>query len=149
MRTYSFDIFDTCISRTCGKPENIFRLLAEEVVRDKDESLLRAFVRERKQAEKTAMQSLDKEAVTLDEIYDSFHLVSFSDVPKVEVKRREVELEQQSFRPIKSTLDRINTLRGKGRIVFISDMYLPDEVIRQVLTSFGIMQEGAHLYVSG
>ncbi len=34
------------------KPDNIFRLLAEEVVQDKDESRLRAFVIERKNAEK-------------------------------------------------------------------------------------------------
>ena len=49
---YSFDVFDTCIVRSCGKPDNIFRLLAEEVVQDKDESRLRAFVIERKNAEK-------------------------------------------------------------------------------------------------
>lgn len=149
MRSYTFDVFDTCISRTCGKPENIFRLLAEEIVRDKDESMLRAFVRERKLAEKKAMKSFGKEAVTIDEIYDVFNLVLFSDLPKGKIKEREIALEIQSYRPIKSTLDRINELRGKGRIAFISDMYLPDEVIRKALLSFGIMQEGDSLYVSG
>ena len=96
-RIYSFDVFDTCIARTCGKPENIFRLLAEEVVRDRDESLLRAFVMERKSAEKKAMLSLQKEAVTLDEIYDVLDLLPFTDMPKEQIKRLEISLEQHNM----------------------------------------------------
>lgn len=146
---YSFDVFDTCMARTCGKPENIFCLLAEEVVRDKDESLLRAFVMERKNAEKTAMLSLKKEAVTLNEIYDAFDLGPFTDMPKKQVEELEINLELRSFFPIKDMVEKINSLRVKGHILFISDMYLPSGVIRQGLTSLGIMQEGDSLYVSG
>ena len=148
-RIYSFDVFDTCMARTCGKPENIFRLLAEEVVRDRDESLLRAFVMERKSAEKKAMLSLQKEAVTLDEIYDVLDLSPFTDMPKEQIKRLEISLEQRSFSPIQDTVKKINSLRGKGRILFISDMYLPDEVIREGLMRYGIMQENDALYISG
>lgn len=146
---YSFDVFDTCIVRTCGKPDNIFCLLAEEVMRDRDESLLRAFVMERKNAEKKAMCTLDKEAVTLDEIYEEFDLAFFTDISKEKVKEREIALELRSFSPIKSMVEKISSLRTKGRILFISDMYLPNEVIRKGLTSLGIMQEGDSLYVSG
>lgn len=148
-KIYSFDIFDTCIVRTCGKPENIFRLLAEEVVRNEDESLLRAFVIERKNAEKATMLLLAKDAVTIDEIYDNFDLTIFTDIPKEQVKEKEIALELRSYAPIKSTIEKIEKLRDKGRILFISDMYLPDEVIQKTLTSFGIMQEGDHLYISG
>lgn len=148
-KIYSFDIFDTCIVRTCGKPENIFRLLAEEVVKNEDEALLRAFVIERKNAEKTTMLLLAKDAVTLDEIYDNFNLTIFTDIPKEQVKEKEIALELRSFAPIKSTIEKIKKLRNKGRILFISDMYLPDEVIQKTLTSFGIMQESDHLYISG
>ena len=148
-RIYSFDVFDTCIARTCGKPENIFRLLAEEVVRDRDESLLRAFVMERKSAERKAMFSFKKEAVTLDEIYDVLDLSPFTDMPKNQIKGLEISLEQRSFSPIQDTVKKINSLRGKGRILFISDMYLPDEVIREGLMRFGIMQENDALYISG
>ena len=146
---YSFDVFDTCIVRSCGKPDNIFRLLAEEVVQDKDESRLRAFVIERKNAEKTAILSLGKEAVTLNEIYDVFDLSLFTNMPKAQIKELEIALELCSFAPIKRTIEKINSLRSKGRILFISDMYLPDKVIQEGLTSLGIMQEGDCLYVSG
>lgn len=146
---YSFDVFDTCIVRSCGKPDNIFRLLAEEVVQDKDESLLRAFAMERKNAEKNAMLSLGKEAVTLDEIYDVFNLALFTNMPKTQVQELEIALELRSFAPIKNTVEMINSLRNKGEILFISDMYLPDKVIQKCLTSLEIMQEGECLYVSG
>lgn len=146
---YSFDVFDTCIARSCGKPENIFRLLAEEVVRDKDESLLRAFVKARRDAEKSVMSTLGKEAVTLDEIYAAFDLALFTDMDKPQVKELEIAWELRSFVPIKSVMEKINSLRVRGRIFFISDMYLPSEVIRQGLTSLGIMREGDRLYVSG
>ena len=146
---YSFDVFDTCMIRACGKPENLFCLLAKEVVRYKDESLLRAFVMERRNAEKTAMLSLKKEAVTLSEIYDVFDLAPFTDMPKKQVEGLEINLELRSFLPIKDTVEKINSLRDKGHILFISDMYLPSEVIRQGLTSLGIMQEVDGLYVSG
>lgn len=149
MKTYSFDIFDTCMTRTCGKPDNIFRLLAEDVVRDRDESLLCAFVMERKKAEKSAMLYLKKEAVTLNEIYGMFDLAPFTDMSKERVREIEIALELRSFAPIEETIRKINTLRSKGHILFISDMYLPDEVIREGLIKLKIMREGDPLYVSG
>ena len=147
---YSFDVFDTCIARTCGKPDNIYRMLAEEVVKYKDESILRAFVIDRKKAEKTAMRSLNKEAVILDEIYDYFDISFFTDdITKNQVKELEIALEVRSFSPITDTLEKLNVLRDKGRILFISDMYLPEHIIRKVLIDYGFMQDLDHLYVSG
>ena len=48
---YSFDIFDTCITRSCGTGENVMFILAKSIVGDKDEALLHEFVRLRKEAE--------------------------------------------------------------------------------------------------
>lgn len=149
MKIYSFDVFDTCMTRTCGKPDNVFYLLALDVLREKEECLLRAFVIKRKEAEKKAMGNLNKEAVTLDEIYDFFDLVFFTDKTVEQVKNREIELELQSYVPIKDTVRRIDVLRCKGKILFISDMYLPYDVIYKALDDLGILKSEDSLYISG
>lgn len=149
LSVYSFDIFDTCITRISGKPDNIFYLLAMEVLCEKEESLIRAFVIERKAAEKRAMKSLNKEAVTLDNIYAFFNLSFFTEKTVEQVKKREMELEVQSYVPIRDTIKKIETLREKGRIIFISDMYLPYELIYDVLSNYGILKSGDVLYISG
>ena len=149
LSVYSFDVFDTCITRISGKPDNIFYLLAMEVLCEKEESLMRAFVIERKAAEKKAMKSLNKEAVTLDNIYAFFNLSFFTEKTVEQVKKREMELEVQSYVPIKDTIKKIETLREKGRIIFISDMYLPYELIYEVLSNYGILKSEDVLYISG
>ena len=30
--TYSFDVFDTCLARKCGSPQNVFEVLSKRVV---------------------------------------------------------------------------------------------------------------------
>lgn len=149
MKVYSFDVFDTCITRLCGEPDNVFWLLAEAVLDDANESLYRGFVRERKMAEKKAICALRKDAVTIDEIYSFFELSFFTTKHKEFVRDLEIGIEEKLFVPIKTTIDRINTLRGKGSIVFISDMYLPSAMLRDALQRLGIMQSDDILYISG
>lgn len=145
----SFDIFDTCITRSCGSGENVLFLLAKSVVRDVDESLAREFVRCRKQAEQDAITESGKEAVTLDEVYDVFDTSLFSDKSKEEIKKKEIDIEISSFVPVKKILALIEECRKKGRVIFISDMYLTADVLRSALISLGIMKNDERIFVSG
>ena len=40
-KTYSFDIFDTCLVRKCGSPDNIFHIWADRALGKVDLSYLK------------------------------------------------------------------------------------------------------------
>lgn len=145
---YSFDIFDTCITRSCGTGENVMFILAKSIVGDKDEALLHEFVRLRKEAEFLAINDLCKESVDIYEIYDYFDTTFFTDLSKDEIIAQEISIETHSFVPIRKTLELIDNCRQKGRVLFISDMYLPDSVLYSQLVTLGVINEGESLYVS-
>ena len=64
-KTYSFDIFDTCLVRKCGCPDNLFRLWADRALGEVDLSYLKELVNSRLNAEKMARKELGKEDVNL------------------------------------------------------------------------------------
>lgn len=148
-KCFSFDIFDTCLTRSCGSGDNVMFLLARKVLREKNDSLLKEFVKRRKDAEFSAMKHLNKEAVNINEIYEYFDTLFFSNIPKNEILTLEIEIEKTSFLPIKKTLQIIEKCRKKGKVLFISDMYLPTDILYSSLLSLGIIKKGESLYVSG
>ncbi|MDA0866763.1 MAG: hypothetical protein O2890_10155, partial [Cyanobacteria bacterium] len=59
-------------------------------------------------------------------------------------------LESEVVRPIWRIQQKIQALRSRNaRIVFISDMYLPTELIQKALMAHGLAQPGDPVYVSG
>ena len=61
----------------------------------------------------------------------------------------EIELEFASLYPIREIQQKIQNLHQDGqRIIFISDMYLPSDVIKRFLEHHQIWQEGDIIYVS-
>ena len=79
---YSFDIFDTCIIRTCGYPHNVFDLLAIAVLGNKSSNSLRAdFVNIRISAEASARKKKQSE-VTLEDIYQECDFNGISSIAK-------------------------------------------------------------------
>lgn len=150
MKLYSFDVFDTCLARICGTPDNVFYILGEEILgANIDEALLRDFVRERYRAEKRAIISLKKEAVTIYELYNFFDISVYTNRPKQFLIEREMELERLMLVPIANTKDIIESCRSKGKIAFISDMYLPDDMLKTILMDCGFMHSEDSLYISG
>lgn len=150
MKLYSFDIFDTCLVRTCGCPENVFYILGKEVLGTHvDESILRDFVRERGRAEGVAKQELNKEAVSIDEIYRYFNTSLYTDKDKDVIKNKEIEIERKLLVPVKSLKDKVSECRQKGKVAFVSDMYLPDQMLKDILANSGLFYEGDSLYISG
>ena len=150
MKFVSFDIFDTCISRTCGDATGVFYLLAQRILgADVTVSYCAEFVQERKRAEQTARQKAQKEEITIEDIYVEADFSAFCSIPNAEILKEEIKIEEEVWQPIQQTVQLIQRLRQEGRsIAFVSDMYLPQLVIKEALTRMGIFVEGDCIYVS-
>ena len=151
--TYSFDIFDTCLIRTCGKPNFVFEILARKAWVDSEETQWFDFALERKRGEAKARSFLarqGREEVTLSEIYSCCDFSRLEGIPSNEVlMKEELEVERLVLAPVVNMRNTINRLRNAGhQIVFISDMYLPYEFIKEVMVNNGFLQESDFLYVS-
>ncbi|MCH5231238.1 MAG: hypothetical protein J1F43_05520, partial [Muribaculaceae bacterium] len=64
MKYLSFDVFDTCLIRACGLPENIFRIIGRKIFDSKDPNyfeLISNFCRIRQEAELAARKCIKAE----------------------------------------------------------------------------------------
>ncbi len=151
---YSFDIFDTCITRRYCRPSDLFYDLAKNITSRQQEKLseraIQRIAKSRVQAEKRARVTARKrEEITLKEIYGNFYELSQWNIDPEQMMREEMELERESLVPILSTRLKIDALRKQGnRIIFISDMYLPGEFIRNLLLENRFAFENEPVYVS-
>lgn len=153
---YSFDVFDTCVTRMHAYPRDLFfdlglRLApatADEAVRRR---FARRFQRARIRAEKLAnwRSRPHRENAGIFAIYDNLHYLMRLDKTSVELVEAELTLEEESIYPIAETVERIKELRHAGhRILFVSDMYIPAQLLEPILVRKGVMLKGDKLYVS-
>lgn len=140
--TYSFDIFDTCLVRKCGKPEHLFEVLAWSVfVEPADECTRKEFVAARMLADTTGE--------TLDAIYANLPMKHSALKSTDKLVELEKECERKMLVPVVSMREKINKLRSEGHhIIYISDMYLPDCLIREIMIEAGFLTDEDTLYVS-
>ena len=131
-RCVSFDIFDTLIIRPYVRPTDLFRHI--ERLQDMD-----GFAASRISAERQARKRHPGE-ITLDEIYQEIDS-RFKGMMDLEI-RMEIDLALPN-EDIRGLLQRLSA-QGK-RIILISDMYLPEDVIRAMLDKCGIGYEGLYL----
>ncbi len=135
----SFDVFDTLIFRTVGKPEKIFDLIVPE---DGE------FKKVRMQAEHKTRSLSTAEDITLDEIY-AVVAEHYGNDSAEELKQKEIQQEIQQTYANPEALRFYRYLQGLGkRIVITSDMYLPTEVIERILEKAGY-RGYERIYVSG
>lgn len=147
--TYSFDIFDTCLLRVCGSQENLFKILAFYIVGCNNHTKVMDFVQLRERAEKIARQRASSEEITIDDIYN---YCDFSDITEFDnnvIKNKELELHSQLLVVNNYIKKRIDKIHGNGNeVLFISDMYLPEYVIKKALVDNDLWKEGDILFVS-
>ena len=101
MKSFSFDIFDTCLVRSCGQPAIVFDLLAYRVLGNNDTvSHYIEFARIRREAETKARMSSAREEVTLDEIYSfcDFNGLTLTENEAIAVE--EMKLEKELLYPV-------------------------------------------------
>ncbi len=150
---YSFDVFDTCIVRTVARPTDLFYLLADELLAQTGSAYGREEVSElalaRVAAEKAAHKKAREPEITLDDIYAEMGDLSAWGFSTDAMREAEIALEIASMRPVVPVRERIAALRAAGeRVLYISDMYLPEEAIREMLLRCGFEVPDGTLYVS-
>lgn len=144
---YSFDIFDTLISREGLAPESIFYWVKEQM--EKSALCYPKYVKDnypsiRKNCElncreyynrSRAERGDDRCEIQFEYIFRRMQvLYDLSDEQIDQLMAWELEAELKDTIPLKEQIDYVKTLLSRGETVaLISDMYLPKEVIRKML----------------
>lgn len=155
-KVYSFDVFDTCVTRVQAYPRDLFfelgiKLAPSNLGDRARHRFARRFQRARIRAEKFAnwRTRLQHGGVDICAIYANFQWFFHSRLDVDTLVNAEILLEEESIYPIAETVAIINALRISGhRIVFISDMYISERLLTPILHKLGVMQNGDVLYVS-
>jgi len=148
---YSFDVFDTSLVRNIARPEDIFVELARRLLpATATPEEIAELAKGRIEAEAQARRLSRREDILLGDIYACFKELSFWRISPETMMQAEIELEQNSVSPVALIRQKIEALRRCGeRIIFISDMYLPPAIIKQMLLAHQLALPGDAVYVSG
>ena len=134
----SFDVFDTLIERDVDDPRDIFEIMGKELGE-------KSFRKSRIEAENCARLKRTSGEVSLDEIYDEIKNINND---KEVLKEYELWTELKHIRPKHDMVCFFNRcIIEKKDIYLISDMYLPENAIVQLLDKCGI-NEYKKLYLS-
>ena len=155
---YSFDVFDTLISRTTATPEGIFvlmrdRLRDEKDVNGLDDYVIDNFVELRIHSEELIRKAgifQRVEEVTLREIYEAMSVCGCLEATQTEyLCHMEEAVELANVTARSENIRRLKALLEQGeRVVLISDMYLSEEAIRKMLRQADDVLGTLPLYVS-
>jgi len=151
MRIFSFDVFDTLLVREFAEPQDLFLKLGAIGQRQGLVNVApEVFCKHRVHAEETAWNTAGHNDVSLDDIWNELATVlQLPPTIREKLKQMEIQCELDSVRPIPEMLDKVQSARRRGgRILFISDMYLPREFFLQSLKKAGFYKENDQLYVS-
>lgn len=148
MKITSFDIFDTCLVRACGTPENFFDVLAYRVFDGEvDDSVRTNFIIARRRCELCISKT--------DPFFDIYSIYNNLDFRHTKLKELsilpeiEMQLEKEMLKPVLKIKELIKTERKKGRrIIFISDMYLHSDFLIPILKQFEMFEDGDKMYIS-
>lgn len=161
-KLYSFDIFDTLISRKVLNPMGIHYYVKEKIENEKygfDKYFISNYPELRKNAElnlreyytrtKNARKSLKVE-IQFDEIFKRLQNVYEITNEQIEIlKKLEIEAELENVIPLTTQIDKVKQLIKKGeKVVLISDMYLPKDIITKMLKKADPILGTLDLYLS-
>ncbi|MDO5293214.1 MAG: CDP-glycerol glycerophosphotransferase family protein [bacterium] len=144
---YSFDIFDTVFARKVLEPQGIFYFVKEAAEKSGlgfSSFFLENFVSIRKDCEANVrefyqktltVRKSDRREITFDEIY--VNMMTLYKLTKEQVtflKEKELQCELDNVIPMYERIAIIEELIADGNtVVLVSDMYLPQEMIKKML----------------
>lgn len=133
-KVVSFDIFDTLIKRNLRSANDIFKILEFEFNQHFNKSLPILLLR--KKAETNANENSSNEEVSLDEIYAEFEQISEEE--RKWLRNQEIFLEKNFCQRNRRMYGIYNwCLKNGKKILITSDMYLPLEIIKDILFDAG------------
>ena len=132
-KAVSFDVFDTLVERKVTLPQDIFQLVGENILGKEKAS---SFVSDRMEAERSAREKSATGEVT---IYDIYAVLKGKYSTSADsLQEEEIRLELDNCIPKTSMVEPYRSAVDNGKSVYIiSDMYLPSEVIGQILKKNG------------
>jgi FMN phosphatase YigB (HAD superfamily) len=150
---YTFDVFDTVITRNTATPVGIFALVERELLKNSYTDIPARYRENffflRRNAERLAI-CVYKEATSIDIIYQMLGSNKDISTDQLErIKKLELETEYANSIPINENIEKIRRLQQSGeKIIFISDMYLSSEHIRRLICKYAPDLKNISIYVS-
>lgn len=139
----SFDIFDTLLLRTTASPDGVFSLLWNKIV---EENLLlcdlssNEFRKLRIEAERRARSRYSHREVSLEEIYHE--MPDYVIQNKAQAEKLEIETEKECCYRNEFLYSLIQkAFHAEKTIVLLSDMYIPNKQLKDILVYNGIAAE--------
>jgi predicted HAD superfamily hydrolase len=154
----SFDIFDTLITRKLYQPVDLFWLMEEaEAGRQEGNrgsgaehnSLSQRFDAAKRILAETESTSIFGKKTSIRQIYSTLRKsMHWSEEEMEYYLQEEINLERELLSPRRDMVNLWNALREEGkRLILVSDMYLPRDIIEDILSKNGISGYEA-LYIS-
>ena len=148
----SFDVFDTVVTRDFAHPRDLFVYLGAQL-RDRGAHRLAAvdFARARWAAELAARKLSPWTEVLLDDIYRELaRRLAWDEATTQAARALEFEIESRHLHGVPLMQPVLAAARARaGRLIFLSDMYLPSAVLRAWLIREGVAEAGDAVLVSG
>ena len=149
---YSFDVFDTVLTRVWAKPTDLFWELGHQLRQQQFIDLSPdEWLKLRVHAEGTARTQNPTNEILLQDIYEQLgKVLHWSEEIAAQAMEFEIQLERSSLCPIPANQRKIQALHEQNRsVTFLSDMYLPSEIIQGFLQDHQLWTNQHKLYVSG
>lgn len=150
----SFDVFDTLITRNTLTPRGIFALVHSKIQScDRVNAYTKAnYYTLRISAEEEIRKKCGGnkcEDITLDEIYAHMCILGINSLDLDFLKAMEIETEQKNTVPILENIHKVeNYVKNGIDTVLISDMYLSEKQIRDLLIPYSDVFKQIEIYVS-
>ena len=139
---YSFDIYDTLITRKVAEPIAIFGLVQKKIQNlDLSNFIIDNFIKIRQETEYYCQERNvflnNRYDCTIDEIYELIqnnYLLSVEDIEKI--KQIEIQEEIDNVLPIIENINRVKKIIAEGeKVILISDMYFGADILRKILVN--------------
>lgn len=150
-KAVSFDVFDTILCRPFEKPADLWKFMEAEAVHLSNGAAV-DFGRVRALCEVDTRDRLKEShpEIAIDQIYET--MADFYAVPRDlldPLKQREIEREMAAIRPRPFGRKLFDIARASGKPVYlISDMYLPQNVVEDMLSNAGYAGQYTELFLS-
>lgn len=129
----SFDIFDTLIMWKVYLPQDVYKVIELRIKEQLNIDI--DFYKVRLETEVCNLQY----NVSLDEIYLIMNKKwNFSTLLLEKIKEIEIIVTKENIVPRKFMINLCNSLFDSKKIYFISDMYLPQEILKEILLNCGL-----------
>lgn len=158
VKLYSFDVFDTLITRKTATCNGIFMIMQDVLIRDAAYRDIPTHLKEnfqilRKQCERVARYTYVNagwQDVTISQIYHCMRTtLGLSEEQEKQLKQLEISTEYENSIAIHENIHRVARLvEDEKKVVLISNMYLSEKALRNMLLKHSSMFKNITLYVS-